>query len=145
MMIPTEDGGYVASEFVVQLRGKKRDDERTTELIGADGRVIAIARDDLETVAGKLCPIIPAAPGHVILMAGIDKDGFDLVDEIPVIAWRLELFCDPVPIGMQRTDDLSRKGNPCAVRGPDGKIRVQSERNFDTVVECINRGGKVYH
>jgi hypothetical protein len=35
---------------------------------------------------------------------------------IPVIAWRLELFCDPVPIGMQRTEDLVNGGDKMCQR-----------------------------
>ena len=143
MMIETDDG-FVSSDVVARMVRSTTEPDKRTMLLDAQGKHLGTAFGAASDIVDRMCPIVLAAPGFSLAVASLNEDGKPIwVNYIPILAWRLEQYQNPVPVCLEDIN-LDDPKIPWTVIGPDGRVYLGHRRaHTEWYDQWIARGNQV--
>lgn len=124
--IETKQGHFVNVDHVAEM--VKGEDDHTVTLLASDRRKLGTCWPT-DALRSRL-QIVPAAPGHSLLLVVFDDDGNGYLSEQPIIAFGFSEETFPVPITVEGIWLYGYSGtaaNLFAVKMPDGRVYEQAE------------------
>ena len=131
--VQCRDGGYVNLAFVAEIRRLPhgKGEKLRYGLYDSQSRMIGEAwrKFDPDVDVGEL---VPAAAGSYVIEVNGDKSGV-WYSLMPVIAWRIPTFGEPIPILADEAADSS----VILIPAPDGKFIRQYVATYDSLDAAI--------
>ena len=122
---------YINSDDIVKLYSKPSQAKGLVYVFALlrDDRVVELGGSDLDEVAARTMPIIPATPGYEALGAFEDEDAAELTFVVvrhPVLGWRVDPWGGLTPVTLDDMDD-----QPTTIRYPDGRVVIPADTTFE--------------